>query len=129
MSSETQLSRAVQVALESIGCIVVRVQAGELCGAGGHHVQGAMAGTPDLYVIGPSIVGTVTRVDPAKRMFTVDSAGPRESWNGWLELKLPGGVLSSHQQAWRDLAKSRGVRVETVRSVEQALRVVTGRAA
>ncbi len=110
MSSETQLSRAVQAALESIGCIVVRVQAGELRGAGGHHVQGAMAGTPDLYVIGPRVM-----------------TGGGSAWAGWLELKVANGVLSSHQQAWHDLAKSRGVRVETVRGVEQALRIVTGR--
>ena len=93
-----------QTALESIGCLVVRVQAGDLRGAGGHHVQGAMAGTPDLWV-----------------------AGGGQGFQGWLEVKVPGGVLSSHQEAWHSIARGRGVKVEVVRSVEQALRVVLGK--
>lgn len=101
--SETQLSRSIQDALEGIGCLVARVQSGELRGAGGHHVQGAIAGTPDLWVAG------------------------HQGWQGWLEVKTPSGVISSHQEAWHSVARGRGVKVEVVRSVEQALRVVLGK--
>jgi hypothetical protein len=100
--SETQLSRAIQSALEGIGCLVVRVQAGDLRGAGGHHVQGAISGTPDLWVAG-------------------------QGWQGWLEVKTPDGVTSSHQEAWHGVARGRGVKVEVVRSVKQALAVVLGK--
>lgn len=109
--SETDLSRKIQVALESLGCLVVRVNSGQLRGAGGHVVKLAPVGTPDLYVIAPRF--------PSRPGY----------WAGWLEVKAPGGVLSSHQQAWHDMARSRDVRVEVVRSVEGALRIVTGRAA
>lgn len=102
--SETKLSRSIQVALESIGCIVVRVQAGTARGVHGGHMELAMPGTPDLWVAA-------------------------QGFQGWLEVKFAGGVLNSHQEAWHKVARSRGVRVETVRSVEQALRVVTGRVA
>lgn len=103
MTSETQLSRQVQVALESIGCVVVRVNSGQLRGSGGHVVKLAKAGTPDLWFA-------------------------FQGRQGWIELKADWRV-TEEQVAWHERARKQGVFVVVVRSVEQALRVVTGRAA
>lgn len=99
--TETALSREIQDALESLGALVVRVQSGTFRGAGGHVVHGAQKGTPDLYV----------------------------AWRGrhqWLEVKTSEGELSHEQDSWHRFARQQGERVFTVRSVEQALRVVRG---
>jgi hypothetical protein len=104
VSGEAALSRAIQDALENIGCLVARVQSGTARGAGGHHMRLARKGTPDLWVCGLH-------------------------WHGWLECKLPGEEPTEGQLKWHRAARSAGVRVEVVRSVEQALRVVTGRQA
>lgn len=101
MIGETELSRAIQDALESIGCLVVRVNSGAARGAGGHYMRLARAGTPDLWVC-------------------------RLGWHGWIECKLPGEEPSPKQLAWHLAARASGARVEVVRSVEQALRVVRG---
>jgi hypothetical protein len=97
--SETALSREIQDALESIGAVVVRIQSGTFRGAGGHMVRGADKGTPDLAVI----------------------------WRGrtqWFEVKTREGELSHEQDSWHRNARQQGARVFTVRSAEQALRIV-----
>jgi hypothetical protein len=97
--SETQQSHDIQKALEGLGALVVRVQAGVFRGANGHVVRAARKGTPDLWV-----------------------AYRGEA--GWLETKTPEGRLSPEQKAWHEHARKLGVRVEVPRSVEQALRTV-----
>ncbi len=98
--TETQLSRAVQDALETMGALVVRVQSGMVRGPHGV-VQLAPAGTPDLWV------------------------GWRNA-SGWLEVKSESGRnrVDPAQVRWHAAAERQGVRVEVVRSVEQAVRAV-----
>jgi hypothetical protein len=47
----------------------------------------------------------------------------------WLEIKVEGGKLNKHQQAWHEWAISSGLRVATVRSISEAIAAVfaTGR--
>lgn len=99
--NETELSRDIQDALESLGAVVVRVQSGQLRGAAGNRVRAARAGTPDLWV--------------AFRGF-----------DSWLEVKTDTGSLNSEQETWHAEARQHGARVHIVRSVEQALRIVRG---
>jgi hypothetical protein len=44
---------------------------------------------------------------------------------GWLEVKRPGEELSEKQEAWHSKAKEFGVRVATVRSVQEAVATVS----
>jgi len=92
--SETDLSKAIRDALTRRGFWVERI------GAGGYRGRavGAKPGTPDILIIAPVYA--------------------------WLEVKTETGRLSDHQVAWHDRARSFGVRVEVVRSVEGALRAV-----
>ncbi len=100
--SETQLSRAIQDALEAMGALVVRVQSGGLRTPSGY-VRLAPAGTPDLYV----------------------------AWRGsqgWLEVKSVDGWnrVTEDQTEWHERATKHGVRVEVVRSVRAAVDAVKG---
>ena len=97
--SETDLSRSIQGALQSIGALVVRVQSGRARGRVGM-VRLAREGTPDLWV----------------------AYRGRE---GWLEVKTPRGRLSAAQEAWHACARQQGSRVAVVRSAAEAVEVVT----
>lgn len=98
--SETELSRAIQLALKQLGVWVIRVQAGvipALYGTTCRYIHCAEPGTPDLCL--PSL-------------------------GAWLEVKTRDGEPSPQQLAWHARAAREGVRVAVVRSVEQAVRVV-----
>ena len=99
MSSETQLSKSIRSALESIGVWCERIQAGQ------HRVRGgvlhcASPGTPDLFC-------------PALGL--------------WLEVKTPTGRLEASQELWFARAEREGVAVVVVRSVADALDAVRER--
>lgn len=91
--SETDLSRAIQQALEAIGALVVRVQSGT---ARGGKQRLAKTGTPDLWV--------------AWRGATM-----------WLEVKLPGEKLSEAQEIWHAKCRAEGGDVRVVQSAHEAL--------
>lgn len=97
--SETDLSRSIQRALEVIGVWVERIQSGEHRVRGGY-LHCASPGTPDLFL-------------PALGI--------------WLEVKLPNGRLEASQELWHARARSEGIPVFVVRSVAQAVNVVTER--
>lgn len=96
--SETALSRQIRDAINGAGWKCERVNAGRVPTRGGWF-HGASAGTPDTIVVWPY---------------------------GWLETKTPEYELSADQNKWHADAIAHGVRVATVRSVEQALRAVKG---
>lgn len=96
--SEAEISWAIKRALVSVGCMVVRVQAGHFRAGG--FVQGADPGTPDYCVLTP-------------RAETI-----------WLEIKAAKGELSDDQKRWHERARRMGHRVEVVRSVAEAVEVV-----
>ena len=50
-----------------------------------------------------------------------------ESAPVWLELKVGKGKLRASQLDWRARAEARGIRVATVRSLDEALRALEGR--
>jgi hypothetical protein len=66
MSGETEISGAIRDALESIGCVVVRVNSGTAPGHGGGFMRLAKEGTPDIWAA-------------------------RRGFQGWLETKTPVG--------------------------------------
>lgn len=96
--SETQISRGIQDAIEAMGLIVERLQSGTATGLRGGRMRLASPGTPDLFV---AVGGGL-----------------------FLECKTPTGKLSENQLRWHRIARAHGVRVEVVRSVEDAVRVV-----
>lgn len=94
--TETELSRKITEALETIGCMVIRVQSGSLQ-MRGRRIRAAKAGTPDLCVLVP---------------------GGRTVW---LEVKTDTGKLSDVQKRTHDRMRAMGHVVSVVRSVEFAL--------
>ncbi len=97
--SETDISRAIQKALRSLGCMVVRVHSGAFR-VGSHWVKAAEAGCPD-YICLTTDARTI-----------------------WLETKTATGKLSDEQIAWHERARAMGHRVVTVRSVAEAVAAV-----
>ncbi len=98
--SETELQRAIKEALEGMGVWVVRTaSAGKRSSRG---VKTGEPGIPDLHLV---------------------SLYPANDESGWLEVKLPGEDLSEDQIKWHARAQARGIRVETVFSVSQAVQV------
>ncbi len=97
--SETQLSRAIVVALKALGVWTIRVQSGvipALYGTTRRYIHCAEPGTPDLCLPGL----------------------------GFIEVKTDAGELSPFQLAWHARAAREGVNVAVVRSVSDAVRVV-----
>lgn len=92
--SETQLSRDIRRALEACGVWVIRTQVVGRNGA--RACATGERGLPDLYLPGL----------------------------GHLEVKVGGGRLSKDQVAWHSKAARYGVRVATVRSVSEAVKIV-----
>lgn len=102
MTPEARLQQAVCAALRGIGCrvhenIVVRK---------GRRATGAGKGSPDLLVAVPGV-------------------RPRWAEHVWLELKTDEGVVSQAQRDWHAEAALAGERVHVVRSVLEAVEVVT----
>lgn len=95
--SETDLSRSIQAALETMGVWVERIQAGQHRVRGGH-LQCASPGTPDLLCVDLGL---------------------------WLEVKTPTGKPRPSQELWHARAKSKGVPVVIVRSVSEAMDAVS----
>lgn len=102
MTPEAALQRAVCHALRAIGCrvhenIVVRH---------GRRATGAGTGSPDLLVAVPGV-------------------RPKWAEHVWLELKTPTGRVRPGQTEWHAEAARAGERVHVVRSVAEAIAVVT----
>lgn len=94
--SETELSKSIRSALEVSGWWVMRLGVNQKRGARGS--QSGEPGCPDLMLLGP--------------------------WSfGFLEVKTATGKLSPEQTAWHARALRSGLRVATVRSVREAMRV------
>lgn len=93
--TETQLSRDIRRALETCGVWVIRTQVVGRNGA--RACATGERGMPDLCLPG----------------------------FGWIEVKVGGGKLSADQIAWHSKAARYGVRVATVRSVSEAIKVVS----
>ena len=94
---ETQTSKAIRDALEQLGVWVIRLQVGSFR-VGGRYVRSGEPGLPDLWC--PAL-------------------------NACLEVKTQDGALSAEQTLWHQRAKEAGVRVAVVRSVSEAVKVVT----
>ncbi len=97
MSSESAIQRAILDALLVAGAFAFRVQAGKVKVRGGYMTL-CPPGTPDILVVVP----------------------PNGHLLG-LECKAITGELRESQIAWSAKARARGVTVETVRSVDEAL--------
>lgn len=97
--SETASSRAIRKALEDVGCIVIRVQAGTIF-LPGRTMHLAAKGTPDMVVL--------------------DQRGRTT----WLESKTPSNGLSPEQKRWHERARRMGHRVATVRNSTEAWEAV-----
>jgi hypothetical protein len=91
--TETKLQRSIIVALRALGFWVIRLQSSGRRGA--RSLGNGEPGLPDLYLVGL----------------------------GHLEVKLPGRALSDEQNRWHARARKAGVRVWTVDSVGEAVRV------
>lgn len=91
---ETQLQTAIVKALRQMGVWVIRTSVSAKRSSVGS--AAGEPGLPDLWL--PEL--------------------------GLMEVKMPDGVLSSDQKTWHAKAERHGLNVETVRSVEQAVRVV-----
>lgn len=91
--NETHLSRSIQRALRMAGFWVIRLQSSGRRGS--RTMANGEPGLPDLYLPGL----------------------------GHIEVKRPGQALSENQLKWHARAKSSGVRVWTVDSAAEALRV------
>lgn len=76
----------------------------------------------DLASVGGGVPDLVVWDDSPRRLQL-----EREPATVWLELKVGKGKLRESQQAWRAEAERRGVRVATVRTLEEALAAVEGR--
>jgi hypothetical protein len=98
VTEEGDLSTRVQAALQGMGAIVVRINSGQIPASGGY-LHLAKKGTPDLFC---GFQGAQV----------------------FLELKTDVGKLNPAQVKWHAVAKSHGLTVVTVRSVEAAVRAV-----
>lgn len=94
--SETVLSRSIRETLNQLGYWIVRIPAGSY---NSHRVHVAEPGFPDLVVVAPVA--------------------------GYLEVKDPGEDLNDNQQKWHAKAARAGIRVAVVRSVKEAIEVVS----
>lgn len=95
--SESTIQRAILDALLAAGAFAFRAQAGKVKVRGGY-MNLCPPGTPDILVVVP----------PAGLLLG-------------LECKALTGELRESQIAWRSKAQALGAKVETVRSVEEAL--------
>jgi hypothetical protein len=98
---ETALSKSIRKALAALGCWTIRIQSGvipALYNGKKRFIHCAEPGTPDVLVLGPL---------------------------GFLEIKTAKGKLSADQKRWHDRAAKLGVRVAVVRSVKEAVEVVS----
>jgi hypothetical protein len=100
--NETDLQRAILQALSARGWWAQRMNAGSRRVQSKREkreymVRLAPPGTPDILVLKPY---------------------------GWLEVKTAMGELRASQALWHRAARSRGVRVATVRSISEALQTV-----
>lgn len=98
--SETDLSRAINNALQARGCRVERIIPGVHAGRKGGYMHGASPGTPDRVVLCP---GGATH---------------------WIEVKLPGRGRKPSQVKWHAQVKALGHNVHVVTSVEEALSAI-----
>jgi hypothetical protein len=94
--TEAELQAEIRGALEAVGFWVERMQSGKAKVRGGY-ARLATKGTPDLLLVAPVY--------------------------GWLEVKRPGEALNDNQIKWHARAKQAGVKVWTVDTVDEAVRV------
>ena len=92
--SETQLSKSIRDALESMGVWVERLQSGKIKLRHGW-LHCCSPGTPDMLCLWPTVA--------------------------FLEIKLPGRKLSQEQADWHRRARTAGLEVHRVESVEEAM--------
>lgn len=100
MNKETVLQNKIRIALNPYG-VSMRINTGVYYTESGSKVRTGLVGIPDLVLIQPG--GKVT----------------------WLEVKTKKGRLSANQKRMHDRLQSMGHRVAVVRSVEEAVKVVT----
>lgn len=93
--TETELSARIRDSLKVLNFWVMRIQSGSVRARHGV-VRLAEPGTPDLHLV---------------------------EHGAWLEVKRPGKALNANQIAWHKRAKKAGVRVHTIDSVGEAVRV------
>jgi len=93
--SETDISRSIRAALTAAGFWVERCNSGKVPTRAGYFA-GMSDGTPDTMLLAPIV--------------------------GFLETKTPIGKLRPAQKDWHRRAAKAGLRVGTVRSVEEAVR-------
>lgn len=97
--TETELSKQIRDKLEFLTCWVERLQSGRTRVRGGW-AHNCSPGTPDLMVLWPV--------------------------QCFLEVKLPGGKLSKDQVDWHRRAKTAGLEVYVVESVDQVCALSLG---
>jgi hypothetical protein len=95
--SETALSRSIRLALSVAGFWCIRIGSLKVK-KGKRMIRSGEPGVPDLMVQSPF---------------------------GWLEVKRPGEELSDDQKTWHAKAARAGVRVAVVRSVREAVEIVS----
>jgi len=79
-----------------------------------------------LEQMGVWVIRTAVKAKRGKLGARTGEPGMPDLWTeyGWLEIKLPDGVLSHDQKTWHTKAERHGINVETVRSVAQAVSAV-----
>jgi len=79
-----------------------------------------------LEQMGVWVIRTAVNAKRGKLGVRTGEPGMPDLWTefGWLEVKLPGNDLDPDQVAWHAKAKERWTRVDTVRSVIEAIQVV-----
>lgn len=108
-NDESELSRAVRLALTAKGAWVIRIQSGTIPvgqGTAKRFIHCGEPGCPDLLV-----------------MYSGRDCVARFCW---LEVKTKTGKLSATQSAWHMRAATRGVRVHVVRGLNEAMGAVFG---
>lgn len=79
-----------------------------------------------LEQMGVWVIRTAVNAKRGKLGTRTGEPGMPDIWTeyGWLEVKLPDGNLDPDQVTWHAKANRRGINVETVRSVSQAIDTV-----
>ena len=114
--SETELSKAIREALTAKGCWVIRQQSGyvPMTHNGKKRViRMGEPGTPDLLVM----------FSPDMPQMGIFGAMPAEF--GFMEVKTQKGKLTEAQETWHERAADCGIRCRVVRSVSEALKVLS----
>ena len=107
MGTETKISKTIRDGLTALGIWNIRIQSGMLA-IGKRFIHLAPKGTSDILIMDYDKTGSVD--NPGKC--------------GWLEVKTEDGELSPKQIEFQEIAIGHGLKVGTVRSLDEAKKTI-----